>query len=517
LSECVDSTEKKVTYTYGYWKGDKIDSNKELVLKGLDVYKKFLDENPNNTTFNYENENIVSYMWIGKNIKNSGYSDIIGTFKYEVNHNSIPNMGYMEYIEEDNPDKTFGLVFDVGGPSKIDNLKRAVKLWSEGKPYDTNTGSKKYESKTLCFVNNVCNYISSNVVFKYFNKSPKQDKNKQKAINVLDNLNKNFNKFPNNQSFEFQNDNVVGRMWIGQRINKTDDIFSVLKKEITNSGVPDHFYYEYINGDPMPEGHEGQCITDGACFNLACSVFGSSNRRISNFIIKDGMKDEAAKSFSDYSGLSIKGSDFVTNKNKKEVKQSGGQTITYNNCDFVDFSKEFPNPLDKIDNEYLDNMQSILDKVKSDYKKSPIEAYYSLTPLAALDDVSETMKTVKEQAKKFRDQERKQRILSIIGFVFMGISILAMPFGIAVNLAVDTALLIATTVAELKLTGKVSGDSLAFGLIAIIQPFVKFPGDSLSTIFKNIDLDQVTKLNGKFKANNKFEDIIKNKIKNKYC
>jgi hypothetical protein len=35
---------------------------------------------------------------------------------------------------------------------------------------------------------------------------------------------------------------------------------------------------------------------------------------------------------------------------------------------------------------------------------------------------------------------------------------------------------------------KVSGDSLAFGLIAIIQPFVKFPGDSLSTIFKNIDL-----------------------------
>lgn len=333
----------------------------------------------------------------------------------------------------------------------------------------------------------------------------------QKALNYIKNIDRKSYSSDHKKYVQVISDSLWLEFddWLGYNLFKTD--------KNDKDGEGDKYYNCMHNGKPMPEGHEGQCITDGACFNLACSVFGSSNRRISNFIIKDGMKDEAAKSFSDYSGLSIKGSDFVTNKNKKEVKQSGGQTITYNNCDFVDFSKEFPNPLDKIDNEYLDNMQSILDKVKSDYKKSPIEAYYSLTPLAALDDVSETMKTVKEQAKKFRDQERKQRILSIIGFVFMGISILAMPFGIAVNLAVDTALLIATTVAELKLTGKVSGDSLAFGLIAIIQPFVKFPGDSLSTIFKNIDLDQVTKLNGKFKANNKFEDIIKNKIKNKYC
>lgn len=63
----------------------------------------------------------------------------------------------------------------------------------------------------------------------------------------------------------------------------------------------------------------------------------------------------------------------------------------------------------------------------------------------------------------------------------------------------------------------ISGDSLAFGLIAIIQLFVKFPGDSLSPIFKNIDLNQVTKLNGKFKSNSKFEDIISNEIISKYC
>lgn len=341
LSECVDSTEKKVTYTYGYWKGDKIDSNKELVLKGLDVYKKFLDENPNNTTFNYENENIVSYMWIGKNIKNSGYSDIIGTFKYEVNHNSIPNMGYMEYIEEDNPDKTFGLVFDVGGPSKIDNLKRAVKLWSEGKPYDTNTGSKKYESKTLCFVNNVCNYISSNVVFKYFNKSPKQDKNKQKAINVLDNLNKNFNKFPNNQSFEFQNDNVVGRMWIGQRINKTDDIFSVLKKEITNSGVPDHFYYEYINGDPMTQ------------FGI---IINSQNNMD---LVKDAVKTwSSGEAYNNITGRKTINSNFclLDFKSRRDFTNdySVGQCLNFT---FTD-DKSFPLSEDNLDN-YNDNIYSI--------------------------------------------------------------------------------------------------------------------------------------------------------------
>lgn len=85
----------------------------------------------------------------------------------------------------------------------------------------------------------------------------------------------------------------------------------------------------------------------------------------------------------------------------------------------------------------------------------------------------------------------------------MGLSILALPFGIAANLEIDTALLIATTIAELKLTEKISGDSLAFRLIAIIQPIVKFPGNSLSTIFKNIDLNQLIKLN-----DNKFVKIL---------
>ena len=45
-----------------------------------------------------------------------------------------------------------------------------------------------------------------------------------------------------------------------------------------------------------------------------------------------------------------------------------------------------------------------------------------------------------------------------------------MPFGFAVNVAIDIALNIVTNNAEWKLTGKVSGDNLAFGLISIISP-----------------------------------------------
>nr|CAE84958.1 chitin binding protein [Millerozyma acaciae] len=330
------------------------------------------------------------------------------------------------------------------------------------------------------------------------------------ALDYIKNIDKNSYNNDHRKYVNVISDSLWGEFddWLGYNLFKTD--------KNDKDGEGDQYYNCMHNGKPMPDEEKGQCITDNSCFNKACEVFGSNGRRISNFVVKDGMKDEAAKSFSDYSGLTVKGSDFVKNTKPKKVKQSGGQTITYKNCDFVDFSKEFPNPLDKIDNEYLGHMQSIIDKVKYSYTKNPIEAYYSLTPLAALKDVSDTMKTVKKEAKKFRAGRTVTK--NIINYRFvLWYKYFSNAIWFRVNLAVDTALLIATTVAELKLEGKVSGDSLAFGLIAIIQPFIKFPKDSLVNIFKNIDLSDVSKLNGKFKSNSKFEDIIKSKIKSKYC
>nr|CAE84954.1 chitin binding protein [Debaryomyces robertsiae] len=298
--------------------------------------------------------------------------------------------------------------------------------------------------------------------------------------------------------------------WIG---------FNLFKQNNGKSDGSGQKFYECLhNGNPVSDDEMGYCIIDAPCSNMACTVFGSSFRRISNLRIKEGMKSPAASSLSEFSGLTIEPKDFELNSKRKTVKQPGGQEIAYVNCEFVDFADTFPNPLGKLDSNYLDNMQNIVDKVSSDYKTDSIEALFiSLTTLAALNDVSEPLKTVSEQAKKFRAEERKERILSIINFVFMGISIIAMPFGVAANLAIDTALLIASTVAELKLEGKISGDSLAFGLIAIIQPFVKLPSEPLSNIFKTINLSSVSKLNGKFKTNSKFEDIISAKIKTKYC
>lgn len=44
-----------------------------------------------------------------------------------IKNDMLKNLKNMEYIEENNSDKTFGLVFD-GGSLKVDNLKRAVNL-----------------------------------------------------------------------------------------------------------------------------------------------------------------------------------------------------------------------------------------------------------------------------------------------------------------------------------------------------------------------------------------------------
>lgn len=258
------------------------------------------------------------------------------------------------------------------------------------------------------------------------------------------------------------------------------------------------------------------CIFDSTCTNRACDVFGFNSRRIANVYIS-GNQDDAAKSLSDFTGFNIESSDFTSSSKEIKVIQPGGQTISYVNCEFVDFSLVFPNPLDYINSTYLDNAQYIIDKINREYKSSPVESYYSILPLVSLIDSSNSMKNVTDEVQKFQKEEKKEKILSIISYVFLGLSIIAAPFGAIVNTAVEIASLIATTVASLKLTGKVSTDSLVFGIIAIIQPFIKFPSSSIRYIFKTIDLNDVKKLNGKFQANKKYEDIISSKIKPNYC
>lgn len=57
-----------------------------------------------------------------------------------------------------------------------------------------------------------------------------------------------------------------------------------------------------------------------------------------------GQKDKAAKSLSDFTGMTITADDFVTNSKPKTVaKERYHYKFTHVNCDFVDFTKIYPN------------------------------------------------------------------------------------------------------------------------------------------------------------------------------
>lgn len=251
-----------------------------------------------------------------------------------------------------------------------------------------------------------------------------------------------------------------------------------------------------------------ECVNYLDCNTKDCIPYA---KNVANIVLKEGMAKNAAISLSNFTGLTINETDFIT-KSKRDIAMYNGIKISYRNCDFADFSMAYANPLDNITYDYIDSAQSILDKINAEYKDYPMGAYYSLTPLVALIDISENMKSVQDQAAQIRKIEREKRILMIINYVFMGLAILAMPFGIAVGAAIDTAALIASEVAEYKLTGKISADSLAFGLIGIIAPFIKNPTSKIDTLFNEFDLNSLGKLKGKFKANKKYEDIISKKI-----
>lgn len=304
--------------------------------------------------------------------------------------------------------------------------------------------------------------------------------------------------------------------WIGTNF-WTDAI-----DDVEGYGDGEQYYLckgKVIDNEAYP--HNPCVVTHDACVGKSCELpsYSLLSARVTNMLLNPSKRVDAAKSFSNFSGLSVTEDDFVVFTNRNSYTTKKGSKIEFKNCEFVNYTEILPNPLIDINSEYLKNMLIIINKVKKEYKDYPVEGYYSLTPLAVLADVKDSVIDITKSIKKYKKQKRAQRILSILGFVFMGISVIAMPFSIGINVAIDVTTSIVTLITEWKLTGKLDGSSLAFGLIGIITPLIDVASSSLSLskIFKFINLEDVSKLNGKFKSNSKFEDIITNKIKSKIC
>nr|AAA20835.1 similar to Kluyveromyces lactis killer toxin, Swiss-Prot accession number P09805 [Millerozyma acaciae]CAE84961.1 hypothetical protein [Millerozyma acaciae] len=300
---------------FGYTRGDKTDVHKSQALTAVKNIKRWLGSFETRQSFKVIEGDIAGFAWVGSYIKNSDFVDNVIEIMYnEVNKNGIPVELYIENIVDNEPGKSFGFIlnshknlenaqkavknwstgvkYNVYEGNKIykdhsvcylDESKKKpeandkeagecyyTRLGDNSNPYtqvktpkpyldvfNSNNLTKIVSGEAFCYSEGslpdvgICVPIKSNMDFKYYNKSPKQDLDKQKVINALNTLSKNFTESENRQSFIYQKDNIVGYMWLGQRINNTENLFNSLTNEVTKNGVPDHFYYEYAKNDPM--------------------------------------------------------------------------------------------------------------------------------------------------------------------------------------------------------------------------------------------------------------------------
>ncbi|KAG7660350.1 uncharacterized protein J8A68_006147, partial [[Candida] subhashii] len=153
-ASCSNSDLVSQNVFFGYWKGTKTTANQKAAITAINYFKTQLKNNPSRESFSYSSGNIVGYMWVGSMIQNSGFanSDAMKVIYDEVNDNGIPNAVYIEYVVAGDPTKGFGVVLDTGGSKNYGNMQRAVRLWSQGKPFNTYQGSKTYKGKSLCYL-----------------------------------------------------------------------------------------------------------------------------------------------------------------------------------------------------------------------------------------------------------------------------------------------------------------------------------------------------------------------------
>lgn len=152
-TKCNGADQVQKDVLFGYISGDKSDAHKTQALAAINLLKNWLNDFPKRQSFKVSNGDVIGYMWVGGMVQNSGFSsgDAMNVIYNEVNTYGIPDLIYIEYVDSD-PMKTFGIALNTGGSGKLGEVQKAVRAWSEGKPYNGKTKSKTYSGQTVCYL-----------------------------------------------------------------------------------------------------------------------------------------------------------------------------------------------------------------------------------------------------------------------------------------------------------------------------------------------------------------------------
>lgn len=172
-SGCSDgASELVVNFEMGYWYSGWNSGLENEVISAAQGFADWANNNPQQTSHSYfGSSGVVGFIWLGPMVQNSGaVSKFIDQFINNVQTSGIPNTKYVQYCETGDPAKTVGIIFDTtNGVNTIDD---AVKTWSKGQCWNTNTGTVEWNDETLCYLSyadrksgnpeascGTCNYI----------------------------------------------------------------------------------------------------------------------------------------------------------------------------------------------------------------------------------------------------------------------------------------------------------------------------------------------------------------------
>nr|WOF72299.1 chitin-binding protein [Saccharomycopsis crataegensis] len=151
-SGCSDgASELVVNFEMGYWYSGWNSGSANEVISAAQGFVSWAESASGDTSRSYINGDVIGMVWLGNMVQNSGAATrFIQQYINSVQSDGIPNTKYVQYCETGDPAKTVGIIFDTTGGR--DTVDYAMKTWSKGQCWNTNTGSVEWNDETLCYL-----------------------------------------------------------------------------------------------------------------------------------------------------------------------------------------------------------------------------------------------------------------------------------------------------------------------------------------------------------------------------
>lgn len=194
-------------------------------------------------------------------------------------------------------------------------------------------------------------------------------------------------------------------------------------------------------------------------------------KKFHDLYIADEQINEAAKSIGDFYNISsFTKKDFGQISDKKTTKTSAGDKLSISNVTLIAVTLLIPNPLDGLTVQNISDLANLVATARASLKEvSPIDLVDFLTPVPIYSSVATHAMNIDETGRKELEQERKERLMKILGIIFMVLGALTMFMGFPEAMLAQVGLAAVQSLSTYAVTGKFDASELVTGIMGSVN------------------------------------------------